>query len=170
MFRYRFGLGKVLVATLIAAASAFAFPPAQAASDHDKSVCRNEWRRNLSREGLDKTIVACTHIIEDRNESTRTRAFAYAFRGNGNRLKVDGDLDRAIADLSEAIRLCPTDVKNACSPFFEIFRVLADLYTKRGSSYAGKGDRDHAIADFRKAAELGYPKANQELRKLGVAR
>ena len=47
---------------------------------------------------------ACTAIIETPQESPRNRAVAYNNRGNAC---AKGDLDRAIADFNEAIRLDP---------------------------------------------------------------
>ena len=64
-------------------------------------------------------------------------AEAYYLRGVAYRNK--GDLDRAIADYSEAIRLDPK---------------LAAAYNNRGNAYKDKGDSDHAIADFSEAIRL----------------
>ena len=52
-----------------------------------------------------------------------------------------GELDEAVADYTEAIRLNPR---------------LAMAYYNRGISYAKKGDQAKAEADFAKARELGY--------------
>jgi len=51
----------------------------------------------------DTIIAACTAVISESNEGDR--AIAFMFRGNAYQAK--GDLDHAIADHSEAIRLDP---------------------------------------------------------------
>ena len=68
----------------------------RAAAD-DKEDCRK---------GEGDAIAACTRLIENRGESARTRALAYAYRGSA--YSRNGDNDRAAADLSEATRLDPT--------------------------------------------------------------
>lgn len=52
-----------------------------------------------------------------------------------------GDFDKAIADLTEAIRLNPK---------------YAEAYHSRGIAYEEKGDQSKAEADFAKAKALGY--------------
>src|SRR5215475_3791579 len=54
---------------------------------------------------FDRKIASCTRIIEDRDEVQSNRARAYNFRGNARRQK--GELDAALADYDEAIRLNP---------------------------------------------------------------
>ncbi len=49
------------------------------------------------------------------------------------------EIDKAIADFTESIRLSPT---------------LAPLYSNRADAYIAKGDFVRANADLRKAAEL----------------
>ena len=66
-----------------------------------------------------------------------------------------GDFDRAIADYSQMIRLNP---KNASA------------YYRRADAYYRKKDNASAIADFKKAAELGNADADKKLHELGVAR
>ena len=53
----------------------------------------------------DRVIAACTRFLNDRGESQGNRAGAYNDRGIAWHDK--GDLDRAIADYNEAIRLNP---------------------------------------------------------------
>src|SRR5262249_24911338 len=64
-----------------------------------------------------------------------------------------GDYDKAIATLSEAIRLDPTS---------------ALALRNRGDAYANKGDNDRAIADFSEAIRLD-PKSALTLSNRGVA-
>ena len=64
-----------------------------------------------------------------------------------------GDLDRAIADYSEAIRLDPKS---------------GHAYLNRGSAWGTKGDLDRAIADFDQAIRLD-PKDAQAYYNRGIA-
>src|SRR5258705_523405 len=54
----------------------------------------------------DERVSACTTIIDARSESGKKLAAAYCNRGHG--LTEKRELDRALADLDEAIRLDPT--------------------------------------------------------------
>jgi tetratricopeptide (TPR) repeat protein len=63
--------------------------------------------------------------------NSRLNALAYSSRGNAYLAK--GDLDRAIVDFTEAIRLDPK---------------YAEAYYNRGTAYATKGDRESAVGDF----------------------
>jgi hypothetical protein len=62
---------------------------------------------------------------------SRLNALAYSSRGSAYVTK--GDLDRAIVDYTEAIRLYPK---------------YAEAYYNRGTAYATKGDRESAVGDF----------------------
>ncbi len=66
-------------------------------------------------------------------------ADAYFQRGFAYEKK--GDHDKAIVDLTEAIRLNPNG---------------AMAYHNRGVAYSANGDTSRADADFAKAKELGY--------------
>ena len=91
----------------------------------------------------DRVIAACTRILNDRGESQGNRVGAYNNRGNAWREK--GDLDRAIADYNEAIRLDPK---------------YANAYIVRGDAWDAKGDHDRAIADYNEAIRLDPKYAN----------
>ena len=57
----------------------------------------------------------------------------------GMRISGKGDLDHAIQDFDQAIRLSPTD---------------AAAFYARGNVYARKSDYDHAIQDYDRAVQL----------------
>ncbi len=140
MARHASSLCSILAATFIAA-SAFAVPLAQAASQQDRETC--------SKGNGDAQIAGCTHIIEDKSESARVRAIAYYNRGNT--YSIMGDRDRAVADYNQAIKLDPN---------------YAPAYYNRGVARSSQKDKTGAIADLQKAAELGHPLADKALRRL----
>src|SRR5262245_33795759 len=85
----------------------------------------------------DRNIAACTRVLEDRHESKRVRGIAYV--GRGLAYSDKGDLNHAIADFTEAIRLNPKD---------------ALAYSNRGLTYVNKGEYDRAIADYTAAIRI----------------
>ena len=84
-------------------------------------------------------FASCTEVIESKAETGRRLAAAYCIRGHEKNEKRE--LDGALADLDEAIRLDPT---YACS------------YNNRGRTYAFKGDLDRAIADYSEALKIDF--------------
>jgi tetratricopeptide (TPR) repeat protein len=113
-------------ATIVALLFAF---PVIAEGQRDWDDCRAD--------DLDRSIAACTRILQGRDESSTSRAEAYNNRGKAWNQK--GDNDRAIADLDEAIRLDPTE---------------ALYYSNRGIAWRAKGDPDRAIADYTESIKL----------------
>jgi tetratricopeptide (TPR) repeat protein len=85
----------------------------------------------------DRQIEGCTSVIQSARETQKNKAIAHYDRGIV--YKKRGDLDRAVADFNEAIRLDPK---------------LAYPYNERGDSYKAKGDFDRAGADFNEAIRL----------------
>ena len=86
---------------------------------------------------LDQEIRSCSALIQSSRETRHYRAVAHNDRGIAYATK--GDLDRAIADFNEAIRLDPKD---------------AIVYRNRGKAYDAKGDHDRAIADLDQAIRI----------------
>lgn len=76
------------------------------------------------------------------SESIHNPKDAFTFIRRGDAYYQRGDLDRAIADYSEAIRLDP---KNPST------------FGRRGDAYGEKADPEHAIADYSEAIQLKPP-------------
>src|SRR5580700_6796925 len=85
----------------------------------------------------DVSINGCTALIESGTQSPQNIPVVFNNRGIAYRAK--GDLDRAIADYTEAIRLDPN---------YDV------AYQNRGRSYFAKRDYDHAIADYDQALRI----------------
>jgi tetratricopeptide (TPR) repeat protein len=100
----------------------------------------------------DQMITGCTMVLEGGiKESTGNRAVAFYNRGLAY-LDKD-DYDRAIADLSEAIRLK---------------RDYAEAFNNRGIAYIRKGEYDRAIADLNEAIRLKPDHAKAFLNRGGA--
>jgi tetratricopeptide (TPR) repeat protein len=103
--------------------------PALAASPQDRSEC--------AAEDPVRAIPACSRIIPDVGESAQSRADAYVTRAR--HYLAQGNVARAIADCSEAIKLTPR---------------TAAAYVRRALGYFRNDDRDHAILDYGIADKL----------------
>ena len=136
----------------------------------------------------DRRIRGCTQIIERGKRETREyRAIAYNNRGLAYQEK--GEVDRAIANFTTAIKFNPNDARvysnrgSAYATKGELDRAIANLskaialnpkyadaYNSRGVAYAKKGDKEQAIADFRKALKINPSDqdAKDNLKRLGV--
>jgi tetratricopeptide (TPR) repeat protein len=77
------------------------------------------------------SIAGCTRIVEDLSESAKNRALAHVSRGLA--YLEHNDLDSAIADFTDAIRLDPK---------------RATAYDNRGQTFSLKADYDRAIAEL----------------------
>ena len=102
----------------------------------------------------DMAITVFTRAIESRRLSQSDLARSYYNRGIAYFAK--GYPDRAVADLTEAIRLDPND---------------ANSFINRGNAYISKGDNDRAIADYNEAIRLGpeHPKFSSVFYNRGFA-
>src|SRR5262245_61150390 len=85
----------------------------------------------------DAAIAACSRLIASGRLRGTELAKAYYFRGVEYRDK--GDLDRALADLGQAIKLDPK---------------FALAFNNRGLAWEDKGEIDRAIADYDAAIRL----------------
>ena len=113
----------------------------------------------------DDKAAACSAIIDAKRETGSKLAAAYCFRGHG--LTEKRQLDAALSDLNESIRLDPTsacaltnrgrvyafkrDLDRAIADYDEAIRIdpaFALAYNNRGDAWFNKGDLDRAIADF----------------------
>ena len=86
---------------------------------------------------LDRSITGCTNLASDQSLDAHDRAIAYLDRGLAYYAK--NDLDHAIDDWSEAIKLDPS---------------YLHAYNNRGKAYRAKGDYAQAIADYSQAIKL----------------
>jgi len=130
---------------------------------------------------LDKRIVGCSRIIEHSLLSPQLRAAArlqraLAYAQKTTKSKNKEDMDRAISDLSEAMRMTPDDrqiqrraIETRAGLYFhngdydraiDDYAVLirldpesATAYEYRGFVYAMKGQHDRAIGDFSEAIQ-----------------
>lgn len=116
--------------SLLAAALAFA-TPASAQIGETWETCIGAATKP------DTRISACTAIIDARSESGKWLAAAYCNRGHGFTEKRE--LDRALADLDEAIRI---DAAYPCA------------YSNRGNAYRDSEQLDRAAADYAEVIKL----------------
>jgi tetratricopeptide (TPR) repeat protein len=99
----------------------------------------------------DTSIKGCDAVIGANKDQPRDMANAYYNRGIAYRSK--GNLDRAIDDFTQAIRLDSRE---------------SEFVNDRGAAYHAKGDIDRAIADYDKAIQLN-PKAAEPYNNRGSA-
>ena len=105
--------------------------------------------------------------------------------GRGNIYRDKGDLDRALAEYSEAIRLDPKmaiayngrgnthrdkgEADKALADYSDAIRLdpkMAHAYNGRGNVYSDRGERDRALAEYNEAIQLN-PKFSYALRNRG---
>jgi tetratricopeptide (TPR) repeat protein len=108
----------------------FALPTPSSAAD-DWAIC------TLGDAG-EAIIAACTRVLQSGKLDHGQSAIAYRQRGSAYGTK--GELDRAIADFTEAIRLDPRN---------------AEGFARRADAYLDRQQLDQAIGDFSEAIRLG---------------
>jgi tetratricopeptide (TPR) repeat protein len=109
---------------------------------HDWEICQQA--------SGDVAIAGCSHAISSREFSGGILRVLYGNRGFA--FEAKGNLDRAIADYDEAIKLDP----------------LSLHFYRRGGAYQAKGNYDRAIADYDEATKLD-PKYAQAFQSRGNA-
>lgn len=97
--------------------------PALGASQQDWNGCQSK--------DAAVAIPACSNIIPDESESPQNRADAYVYRAA--QYLAQGNVERAIADYTEAIKLTPRNVV---------------AYVSRALAEFRQGDQDKAILDY----------------------
>ena len=119
-----------------------------------------------ARQSPEKSIGACTTLLSEGPVSCR----AEAFHSRGTAFAAQGDLGKAISDISEGIRLDPDqayrfqergellvkkgEFRSAITDFNEAIRMdpnRAFRWHSRANAYLGIGDLSSAIADFSEA-------------------
>jgi tetratricopeptide (TPR) repeat protein len=120
---------------------------------------------------LDRTLAGCTKVLALKNLKAPLREGAFVVRGRAFAMK--GDVDHAIADYNEAIRINPKgslaitfrgaayhvrgDYDHAIADYDEAIRIdpkNATAYSNRGITFAAKNDDDRAVADYNEAIRI----------------
>jgi tetratricopeptide (TPR) repeat protein len=162
-----FRIRSLLSSTIAVAALLLAAPAL--ANEKDWDDCRQQ-------NDNDRRIAGCSRLLVDRNTSPHDRAQAYNNRAIAMRNR--GDLDRAVADYTEAIKIDPgyalaysnrgvvwldkRDVERSmadCEKAVELAPRAAHGYNCRGLAWRAKNDLDRAMADCSRAIEIApkYP-------------
>jgi tetratricopeptide (TPR) repeat protein len=149
----------VLLGISLAAASAFA----QTAQDH-------RWCEGEDGATPGQRIEGCSAVIKAARE--KGDKLAEVFNDRGVAYRLNGDLERAIADYSQAIRLngkfaaafnnrgVAYDKKGEYDRAIQDYdqaiklKASAESHFNRGNAYLGKGQYDHAIDDYNEAIKL----------------
>jgi tetratricopeptide (TPR) repeat protein len=133
----------------------------------------------------DLAVAGCSRAIDSHQYTGRSLARLYARRGGAH--QAQGDLNRAMADYNESMRIDPTypaAYNNRGNTWFhrgDFDRAIADYnqaiqldpkygyaYVNRGSAWGNRGDLDQAIADYDQAIRLD-PKDTKAYYNRGIA-
>ena len=150
--------------------------PTVAAAD-DRDTC--------GKESGDLAVAGCSRAIDSHQYTGRSLARLYA--GRGVTYLAQGDLDHAMADFNESMRVDPTyarayndrgitwyrtgDLDRAIADYDQAIRLNpkdAKAYYNRGVAWSDKGNLDRAIADYSEAILLN-PKHASSYYNRGVA-
>jgi len=132
----------------------------------------------------DEMITACTTLVALPQLDTRQRSLAYSYRASGYQLK--NELDRALADANEAIRLDPkvpvyfVDRSNSYVNLKQFDLAIRDLdealrldpkddinaISNRCNVFTLKGEFDAALSDCQKGMQM-HPGEAYPLSQLG---
>jgi tetratricopeptide (TPR) repeat protein len=124
-----------IAAGLLAALAAAAAAPAWAQANFDIDLCGSRQPQ--------RSIAACTRVIQDRLQPADIKTTALRNRGFAHQIR--GEPDAAITDYDAAIALV---LAGGRSPRGEVETRLAKTYVDRGVAWREKGDVDRALADF----------------------
>ncbi|MGQ0584104.1 MAG: tetratricopeptide repeat protein [Reyranella sp.] len=174
--RFRNGTSRSTV-VLVVVANLLCFGPVPAAGQTQQQLelCGGEDARTpgliKDRAILDLRIASCTALIQSGKFSGEKLAEFFITRGQV--LSMSSDLDRALADFNDAVRLAPQsafalhmrghiyfrkkDYVRAIADLDEAIRLdpsFADAWFERGTIHRGKDDIDRAIADWNEAIRL----------------
>jgi tetratricopeptide (TPR) repeat protein len=106
--------------------------PAVAQTQQDIAQCNGGWSM-----AADLVIAGCTAMIQSSNLGNHDRAIAYNNRGL--QYGEQNQVDRAIDDFSQAVRLNPS---------------YAEAFSNRGLAHGHQNRLDLAILDFNRAINL----------------
>ena len=98
----------------------------------------------------DLAVAGCSRAIDSRQYTGRSLARLYARRGGAYQTK--GDLNRAMADFNESMRIDPT---------------YPAAYNNRGNTWYHRGDFDRAIAGDPARSEI-WVRLHEPRQRLGV--
>ena len=161
------------LSVLLAALAAWTCFSTPALADDQGDLDRCKFAGQFAK--ADESIASCDHVINDPKATAQDRSAALSSRCGWWWAKQD--LDRALSDCNEAIRLysgspsaylnrgnvylSKSDSEAALGDFNAAIRLdpkSAWAYAARGNLYKNKGDLDHALADLNEAIRLepGY--------------
>jgi len=121
-----------VLAAMLPLAIAFVCTPMLAQTEQERSWCEGERAATPA-----QRIEACSSLIKAARDKGESIAELFNYRGVA--FKLNGELDRAISDYNQAIKLNGK---------------LASAYNNRGVAYDRKGDYERAIGDYDQALKL----------------
>jgi tetratricopeptide (TPR) repeat protein len=156
---------KRLSAAMLLLAVSFVCTPARAQTEQERSWCEGEGAVTAA-----QRIEACSSLIKAAREKGERLAELFNYRGVA--FKLNDELDRAITDYSQAIKLNgklavaynnrgvaydrKADYERAIADYDQALKLkpTSETYFNRGNVYLAKSQYDHAIDDFNQAIRL----------------